>query len=136
VPELCGAVGIASVAATVALAGGADGRLAAALSLVLAARSVAAIPFVRVQIARLHRTSVGVATSDRAQFAGVVVAAAAVATDVVVAPGAGIVVLVALAQAWWARQAAVPAKTLGLRQLAIGLLLVAVTAAGVAVLDS
>jgi hypothetical protein len=132
VPELCGAVGIAAVAAAVALAGGASGRLALALWLVLAARSVAAIPFVRVQIARLRARAVRLGTSDRAQLVGVLIALGAVVADTAVIAGALTVVLVAMAQAWWSRRPAVPAKVLGLRQLGVGLALVAVTAAGVA----
>jgi hypothetical protein len=136
VPELCGAVGIASVAAAVALAGGAGGGLAVALWLVLAARSVAAIPFVRVQIARLHGRPAPAATSDRAQVAGVATATVAIAADVAVAAGALVVALVAIAQAWWTRRPAVPAKVLGLRQLAVGVGLVVVTASGVEALAS
>ena len=64
VPEFCGAVGIAAVAASVALAGGANTRIAVGLWLVLAARSLASIPFVRVQIARLRHGSGPVTVSD------------------------------------------------------------------------
>ena len=56
VPELCGAIGIASLAASVALAGGAPVVVAAVAWLILAARSVAAIPYVRTQVLRLHRS--------------------------------------------------------------------------------
>ncbi|HEY7069522.1 MAG TPA: YwiC-like family protein, partial [Acidimicrobiales bacterium] len=51
-PELAGGVAAGAFAAAVALAGGAGAALAAGLWLVLAGRSIAAIPFVRVQIAR------------------------------------------------------------------------------------
>ena len=78
-PELCGAVGIGASAPAIALAGGADAGLAAGLWLVLAARSVAVIPFVRVQIARMRRGHGPVATDDWAQVAGATVALAAVA---------------------------------------------------------
>ena len=57
VPELCGSIGIASVAAAIAIAGGETGRLAVGLWLVIAARAVASIPFVRVQIDRLRHGS-------------------------------------------------------------------------------
>jgi hypothetical protein len=134
VPELCGAVGIASVAAAIALAGGAAGGLSVALWLVLAARSVSAIPFVRVQIARLHGRPGADATSDRAQAAGVAMAAVAFASDATVVLGAASVALVAMAQVWWTRRPPVPAKALGLRQLAVGICLVVVTAVGVEVL--
>jgi hypothetical protein len=134
IPELCGAVGIGAVAASVALAGGASGRLAAALWLVLAARSLAPIPFVRVQIARLrHRAGPAprVTNSDRAQCVAAAAAVAAVVTEPAVAAGALVVLALLVLQTWWVRRPPVPAKVLGFRQLGLGLALVAATAAGV-----
>jgi hypothetical protein len=131
VPELSGAVGIAAVAAAVALAGGEDARLAAALWLVLAARSVATIPFVRVQITRLRRGTGPVALSDRAQLAGGAVALASVAVSPAVAAGAGAVLGLTALQSRWVRRPPVPARTLGFRQLGFGIGLVLVTAVGV-----
>ncbi|HKA82891.1 MAG TPA: YwiC-like family protein, partial [Acidimicrobiales bacterium] len=130
VPELCGAVGIGAFAPAIALAGGADVGLAAGLWLVLAGRSIAVIPFVRVQIARLRHRDGPVATSDRAQVAGATVALAAVAADVRLVAGAAAVSVVATLQAWWVRRPPVPANVLGIRQLALGLAVVAATAAG------
>lgn len=130
-PELCGSVGIAAVAASVALAGGADARLAVALWLVLAARSLAAIPFVRAQITRLHHGSGSTAVSDRAQFVGVVVAITAVIVDTAVTAGAFAVTALLVAQAVWVRRPPVAVKVLGLRQLFLGLAVVAITAVGV-----
>ncbi|MGZ4690834.1 MAG: YwiC-like family protein [Acidimicrobiia bacterium] len=131
VPELSGAVGIAAVAASVALAGGAGGRLAIALWVVLAARSIAAIPFVRVQIDRLRHGSGAVRVSDRAQLVGGVVAVGAVIVDPAVTAGALAVAALLVVQLIWVRRPPVPAKVLGLRQLAMGLVVVAATAAGV-----
>ena len=131
VPELCGAVGIAAGAAAIALAGGTSTRLAVALWLILAARAVAAIPFVRTQIHRLRHGSTPVASSDRAQLAAVAVALIAVLLDPVVAAGAAAVFGLTLLQVIWVRRPPVPAKTLGLRQLALGLAIVAITATGV-----
>ncbi|MGZ4737564.1 MAG: YwiC-like family protein [Acidimicrobiia bacterium] len=131
VPELSGAVGIAAVAASVALAGGAGGRLAIALWVVLAARSIAAIPFVRVQIDRLRHGSGAVRVSDRAQLLGGVVAVGAVIVDPAVTAGALAVAALLVVQLIWVRRPPVPAKVLGLRQLAMGLVVVAATAAGV-----
>jgi hypothetical protein len=131
VPELCGAAGIAAVAASVALAGGASARLAAALWLVLAARSVATIPFVRTQIVRLRRGTGPVADSDRAQLAGAALALAAVAVEWTVVAGTVFLLAVVALQTVWVRRPPVPAKVLGFRQLGIGLALVAVTAVGV-----
>jgi hypothetical protein len=131
VPELSGAVGIASVAAAIALAGGTSARLAVALWLVLAGRAVAAVPFVRTQISRLRHGSVSMTTSDVAQAVGMVLAVAAFATDRAVMAGSVAVVALAVAQLVWLRRPPVPAKRLGVRQLILGVTVVGVTAAGV-----
>ncbi len=131
IPELCGAIGIAATVASVALAGGAGVRLALALWLILAARSLAAIPFVRVQIERLRHGSGARELSDEGQLVGLIVAGAAVAVDRSVAAGAIAVAVLLVAQLVWARRAPVPAKILGLRQLAAGIAVVLVTATGV-----
>ncbi len=130
-PELCGAVGIASAATSIALVGGAGARLAIALWLVLAARALAAVPFVRIQIRRLHHTSVTVASSNRAQIVGVTVALIAFTADPAVAAGAVAVIALCAAQLAWIRQPPVRAKTLGIAQLLVGLAIVGITATGV-----
>jgi hypothetical protein len=130
-PELCGSIAIASVAAAIALAGGESSRLAVGLWLVIVARVVASIPFVRVQIDRLRHRSGSTALSDGAQLAGVAIAAAAVLVDERLWAGAGAVVFLAVVQTVWMRRPPVPAKVLGLRQLLLGLAIVAVTAGGV-----
>ena len=81
IPELCGAVGISAVAASIVIVAGQDGGLAAGLWLVLAARAVGAIPFVRVQIVRLRRGRGPVWQSDLAQAVSLVVATGAVVAD-------------------------------------------------------
>ena len=134
VPELCGAVGVAASAAAIAVAGGASGWLAAALWLVLAARSLGAIPFVRAQIVRWRRGVTDVRSSDVAQVVSVAVAAVAVAADGRVVAGTVFVAVLAVLQARWSRHDPPAVKVLGLRQMALGLALVAVTAAGVALL--
>jgi hypothetical protein len=101
------------------------------LWVLLAARVIASIPFVRAQIVRLHHADVDAKGSDLAQLAGVLVAAAAVVVDRALLAGALAVVALVLAQLVWTRRSAVPAKTLGLRQLILGLAVVAVAAAGV-----
>lgn len=131
VPELCGAVGIAAVAASIVLAGDRRAGLAIGVWLVLAARAIGAIPFVRVQIFRLRRGQGPVWQSDLAQVAGVAVVTLAMIADRRLLAGASGVLLLALAQSVWVRQAPIPAKRLGLRQMAIGIALVAVTAVGV-----
>ncbi|MBI5088332.1 MAG: YwiC-like family protein [Actinobacteria bacterium] len=131
VPELCGTVGIAATVAAIALADHRSARLAAALWLVLAARSLGAIPFVRVQIVRMRRGAGPVRHSDLAQVASVAIAAVAVVVDRRLALGSIAVAVLAVAQSVWVRRAPIPARRLGLRQMALGLALVAVSAVGV-----
>jgi YwiC-like protein len=130
-PELCGAVGITAVAASIVLAAGRSGGLAAGVWLVLAARAVGAIPFVRVQIMRLRRGQGPVWQSDMAQVVSGAVAAVAVIADRRLVTGLASVVVLAVTQSVWVRRAPIPAKQVGLRQMAMGLALVAVTAVGV-----
>jgi len=130
-PELCGAVGIAAVAASIALAGGADARLAIGLWIVLAARSIAVIPFVRVQIDRLRHGSASVALSDRAQILGAAAAIAAVVIEPATTLGAVAVAAVVVADVVGVRRPPRPVKVLGITQLVVGLVVVAATAAGV-----
>jgi len=130
-PELCGAVGIAAIVAAIVVAGAHDGRLAVALWLVLAGRAVGAIPFVRVQIQRLRRGVGPRWQSDLAQLISVGVGVVAVAFDGRALAGAvGLMALGAL-QSVWVRMAPIPARRIGLRQMVLGLSLVAATAVGV-----
>ncbi|MDP9463973.1 MAG: YwiC-like family protein, partial [Actinomycetota bacterium] len=131
VPELCGSIGIASVAAVIVLAAGRSTALAGGVWLVLAARSVGAVPFVRVQIARLRHGVANTRTSDVVQAVAVALGAVAVVADRRMAGGlAGVVVLAGL-QVAWVRRPPIAAKRLGLRQMMLGVGLVAVTAVGV-----
>lgn len=134
VPELCGAIGVAAAVGAIVLAADRGWRLAAALWLVLAARSIGAIPFVRSQIARARRGEVDVHGSDAAQLAAVVVAAGAVAVWHPAVLGSIGVGLLAIAQAWWSRHDPPAVKVLGIRQMVLGLLLVGLTVTGVTVL--
>lgn len=131
VPELCGAIGVSASAAAIVVAGAGGGRLAAGVWFILAARVVGAIPFVRVQIVRLRRGAASVRPSDLAQLAAVAVAVVAALLDRRLSAGVAGVATLAVLQVVWARRPPVPAKRLGLRQMALGLALVAVTAAGV-----
>lgn len=131
VPELCGAVGVAAAAGAVVLAADDDYRLAFAAWLVLAARAIMTIPFVRAQIMRARRGLTDTRGSDIAQVAGLAVAAAAVAIEPPVWPGAALLVLIAAAEVWWARHDPPPVKVIGLRQMGLGFAVVAATAAGV-----
>ena len=131
VPELCGAVGISAIAASIVIAGGGDRRLAVAVWMILAARSLASIPYVRTQIARTRRKAASLATTDAFQFTGAGLAVLAVAVDDRVLVGAGVVMAAALAQSIATRRAGIAAvKVIGLRQMAISLAIVAAAATG------
>jgi hypothetical protein len=133
VPELCGSIGIASVAAVIVVASGESGGLAAGVWLVLAGRAVGAIPFVRTQIVRLRRGETSRRSSDAAQVAAVLIGVVAVLVDDRMLAGLSGLVVLACLQVLWLRRPPVVAKVLGLRQMLLGLGLVGVTAIGVLV---
>lgn len=131
VPELAGAVGIGSVAAAIALAGGWSTPVAVAVWMVLAARGVSAIVTVRDQVSGLH----GKARNPRnvlvADVVAVAMVVAAAAWEPQVAAGM-VAVLVAIGvQRMLGRQPTPRAVVLGLRQTGLGLLVVAATATGI-----
>ena len=132
VPELCGAIGMGAVAAAIVTAGDGPIRLAIAAWLILAARSTGAIPFIRTQILRLHRGAASTRSSDLFQLLAVVVAAAAAVVDRDVIVGSVAVLMIIVLHLVWVRRSPVPqAAVLGLRQMALGFGLVAVTTLGV-----
>jgi hypothetical protein len=132
VPELAGAVGISAVVASIAVTGGETWRAAAALWIVLAARALASIPYVRTQILRLRRGSSGLVATDLFQVAAALVAFVAVAIDSRLLLGAVSVAVLASVQSIALRRDHIPpAKVIGLRQLAAGLAVVSFTAIGV-----
>jgi hypothetical protein len=133
VPELCGSIGIASVAAVIVVASGEAGSLAAGVWLVLAGRAVGAIPFVRTQIMRLRRGEASLRSSDVAQVVAVLIGVVSVLVDDRLLAGLGGIVALACLQFVWVRRPPIAAKVLGLRQMALGLGLVGVTAIGVLV---
>ena len=128
VPELAGAVGIGSVAAVIARAAGEDLSAAVGLWVVLAARSVAAIPFVRVQVARLRHPSAATWPSDVSQIGALLVAALAWLLDVL--PGASAVVLavIGVVHVSASRRPVPKIAVVGIQQMVLGLVLIVVTA--------
>ncbi len=136
VPELAGSVGIASVAAAVVLAAGAGAahggaRLAVGLWIVVAARALASLPFVRLQLARAKGRAHRVGRSDAAQVAGLALGAVAVVLDPRLAAGLVALAVLAAVDVVGARRPPPPAVVLGIRQMVLGLAVVAATAAGV-----
>lgn len=129
-PEVCGAVGVAATTSAIVLTGGGGVHLAAAAWLVLGARSVGAIPFVRAQIVRARRGLVDVRASDTAQLVALAIGWLASVVDHRVVAGSVALSAIVAAQAWWSRRDPPPVTVIGMRQMLLGLTLVAATAAG------
>jgi hypothetical protein len=130
-PELAGTIGIGGVAAAIVLAEGGEPALAAALWCIVAARAVASIPFVRLQLCRFKQQPHRRLTSDAAQGAAVVVAVGAVAIDAGTLAGLVAIVVLGLLQVWAARRPPPAAPVLGAQQVVAGLTVVLITALGV-----
>lgn len=143
VPEMLGAIAVASVVAIAVLADGGEPSLAYALWLVLAARVVASIPHVRALIKRLHaRSHTGVdvqacddtgcpPTTRNWTTAGLLAATAAVGLSPQAVGGTAAVITLGVVQEVIARQPPRPAKIVGIQQTALGMAVVLATAAGV-----
>ena len=125
--ELAGAIGVGSMAAAIALSGGASSGVAAGLWLVMGARSVAALTFVRVQVHRVKGQEHSVWHSDLGQVVAVAIAAGGVALDVVPVPGVVAITVAALFDLFMVRRMPVKALVLGIQQVVLGLLVVVVT---------
>jgi hypothetical protein len=132
IPEIAGTVGIGSIAAAIALADGVEARVAVGLWCVVAARSAAAIPYVRTQVLRGRGRPHRAWHSDVAQVLGAGVVAVAWALDAV--PLAALVAVGVAAGTCLAgvRLRSRPPVVIGTQQMVIGLSVVLVT--GLAVL--
>ncbi len=108
-PELCGAVGISAVAASSVVAGGGHERVAVAAWMILAARSLASIPYLRTQITRMRRRATSLLATDAIQLTGAALAVVAVPVDDRIVVGTGVVMLAALAQSIATRRANIAA---------------------------
>jgi len=126
--ELAGAIGVGSMAAAIALTGGASVSLAAGLWLVIGARSIAAITFVRIQVLRVKDQQHRIWHSDLGQSVAVAVAVVGLILDILPALGALTITIAALFDVVMVRRPPVPAVVLGIQQIALGLLVVIVTA--------
>lgn len=133
VPELAGAVGVCSVAAMILLADGKSGALAAGVWLILAARAVTSIPHVRSLIARIHHRTSSPTIPAVADVVAILGAVGAVVLDDALLAGAAAVVAVVVIQRVSTRGPLPKATILGMRQLAMGLAVIAITAVGVIV---
>jgi hypothetical protein len=131
VPELAGTVGVSAVVAMIVLADNGAGSLALALWLVLAARVVTSIPFVRAQVALLHDRSTPNAVGVVADLGAAIVAGVAALVDHSVALGSLTILAIILYQRISGLRPPDRAVTLGVRQTVVGLTLVLITGLGV-----
>jgi hypothetical protein len=127
VPELAGSVGIAAVAAAIALAGGESTDVAAGLWIVVGARSIATVPFIRVQLLRFKGHPHATRHSDLAQVAAVAIAGSGVALGLVPLPAALAIAGLALFELVAVRRPPRPAAVLGAQQVVLGLTVVLIT---------
>jgi hypothetical protein len=134
VPELAGSVGIASVAAAIVIAADGTTSLAVAVWVIIAARAIVAIPFVRTQIQRLRHGAAPLAATVAFQVIGIAVAISAAVVDQRLLAGATAVAAGSLLQC---RALGIdripPAKVLGVLQMVFGLVVVGASALGVLV---
>jgi hypothetical protein len=130
-PELAGSMGIGSIATAIALAGGASNRVAWGLWVVIAARSIAAIPYVRTQILRVRSRPPHLWHSDAAQAIAVGVAFLGWINDLI--PGAAAIVIGVIALINIAMVRSTPSRVvvIGIQQMLVGLVVVTVTAVAV-----
>jgi hypothetical protein len=131
VPELAGTIGIGSVVAAIALAGGESTALAVGLWVVVSARAAAAVPYARTQVFRAHGRSVNLWHSDLAQALGVFAVAVAWMLDAI--PFAPVIAVAAIAVFNIAavRGPVKRAVVIGLQQMTFGVAVIVVTAIAV-----
>lgn len=132
IPELAGVLGIAAVAPTIALAGGGRWALAGALWLLVGARLIAAVLFVRAQIGRLHHGTARVTGSDVGQVAALAASAVVVVLRSDALAGSVALAAPAFAHLVWVRRPPPQAKVLGVAETLAGVAVVAATAIGMA----
>lgn len=131
IPELAGAIGIGCIATAIALADGASTRIAWGLWVVVAARSLAAIPYVRYQIQRT-KSQVGERWhSDASQVVAATGAAIAWAADIVPLAAAIAIAIVAVINMVAVRAAPRRAVVIGIQQTVVGIAVIAATAAAI-----
>ena len=131
-PELTGGIAMGSAAAAIALAADWDWAAAFGLWMVLASRSFAAIIFARAQVRRAKAQPHDRSGVYAAQVAALLVVGLAAALAVVPLLSALGIFLLGLGAGYGLARPPVPAKTVGWTQMVFGLMVVALTAVGVA----
>ena len=128
IPELAGAIGIGAVATAIALAGGEGSQVAWGLWVVIAARSLAAVPYVRTQISRTRSKPGPIWHSDLAQLAAVSAVALGSVADLVPRGSAIIIAVLAGINVVTVRTKPRRAVVIGIQQTVLGLTVIATTA--------
>lgn len=131
IPEIAGTIGIGSVAAAVALAGGESNLISYGLWCVIAARSVAAIAYVRCQIMRAHSRPAPRWHSDIGQLAALAAVAIGWAVDAVPAAAVAAIALLGIFNAAALTRPPSKAVVIGVQQTVFGVFIVAITASAV-----
>lgn len=131
IPELAGTIGIGSIAAAIAFAGGESSLISYGLWCVVAARSVAAITYVRCQILRSHSRPTARWHSDIGQ--GAAVAAVTVGWTLDAVPPAAVIAIAVLGVFNAVGLDRPPPRpiVIGVQQMVFGVIVVAVTAVAV-----
>ena len=124
IPELAGTVGVASVAAAIVLAAGSPDRLAAGLWCVAAARAIAAVAFVRVQLRRATAQPHTLWLSDGFQLLAVAAVGIGWQLDAISTAGVIAVAALALVHAVLVRRPVPAVPILGAQQVVLGLAVV------------
>lgn len=125
-PELAGTVGIGAVAAAIVLAADGPVTVAAGAWLLVAARAVGSLPFVRFQLRRAKGQPNRRWAQDLTQGAVLVLAGGGVATGLLPWPAAGALALLVAVQLVLARVPPPRAVVVGVQQLVLGLAVVIV----------
>jgi len=130
-PELCGTIGIGALASAIVLADGADIKLAIGLWVVVGARAIAAIPYVRTQVFRRRGKSVQISHSDIAQIFAVISITIAYYLGVTFVTCLALISLAAVFNIVAVRMPASPAKVVGIQQMFFGFAVIFGTAIAV-----
>lgn len=132
IPELAGSIGIGSIATAISLAGGAPTRVAWGLWVVVAARSIAAIPFVRTQILRAKYRPAPRWHSDVAQLMAVAAATLGWLFDLVPTAAVAAIAALVIVNLAAVRLAPRPAVVIGIQQMVFGIVVIVTTAVALA----
>lgn len=124
IPELAGSVGVASVAAVIALAGGGTDRLAAGLWCIAGARAVAAVSFVRIQLRRGKDQPYSRWMSDGFQLLAVVAVTVGWVLDAVSLAGLLAILALASVHVVLTRRPVPATPIIGAQQVVLGLAVV------------